>query len=297
MPPAADPCGRASPRGRVLTIDAIDFGRLYRDHLAACARPPKTARAWDGRAGKLNRGLKHSTYAEAFVVRMNLDGATTLLDVGCGPGTIGLRLADRLQRVYGLDFSRTMLDQLLANASAAGLANVEALHLAWEDDWATVPECDLVVASRSTQVADMTAALAKLHAKARRRVYLTHRAGNRSLLPEVLALLRRRPLPPPDYIYIVNILHQMGIQPRLDYIEGDGSPEIAVDADDFVRSVAWSLSDLPDDDAARLRDWYGRVRPESAFVPSPLRWAFISWDKTPMSGSGASTRRQAGASS
>ena len=262
-----------------MTIDAVDFGRLYRDHLAACARPPKTARAWDGRAGKLSRGLKQSAYGEEFVARMDLDGATTLLDVGCGPGTIGLRLADRLERVYGLDFSRTMQDQLLANTAAAGCSNVEALHLAWEDDWAAVPECDLVVASRSTQVADMGAALAKLHAKARRRVYLTHRAGNRSLLPEVLALLGRRMLPPPDYIYIVNILHAMGIQPRLDYIEGDGSPEVAVDADDFVRSVAWSLGDLAADDATRLRDWYERVRPESAFVPSPLRWAFISWEK------------------
>jgi len=266
-----------------LTIDAIDFGRLYRDHLAACARPPKTPRAWDGRAGKLSRGLKQSAYGEEFVARMDLDGASTLLDVGCGPGTVGLRLADRLVRVYGLDFSRTMLDQMLANAAAAGVANVEALHLAWEDDWSAVPECDIVVASRSTQVADMAAALGKLHAKARQRVYLTHRAGNRSLLPEILVLLGRRPLPPPDYIYIVNILHAMGVQPRLDYIEGDGRPELATDIDDFVRSVAWSLSELTAEEDARLRDWYERVRPASAFVPSPLRWAFISWEKRPSS--------------
>lgn len=262
-----------------MTIDAIDFGRLYRDHLAACARTPKTAHAWDGRAGRIHRGLKHSDYAEDFVARMELGGATTLLDVGCGPGTIGLRLASQLERVYGLDFSRAMLDQLLANATQQGLGNVEALHLAWEDDWSAVPVCDLVVASRSTQVADMAAALGKLHAKARRRVYLTHRAGSRSLLPEVLALLGRRPLPPPDYIYILNILHAMGIQPRLDYIEGDGRPEVATDADDFVRSVAWSLGELSAEDHTRLCDWYARVRPASAFAPAPLRWAFISWEK------------------
>jgi SAM-dependent methyltransferase len=264
-----------------VTIDEIDFGRLYREHLAACARTPKTASAWDGRAGDAHRGQRRSHYAGAFIARMDLGDATTLLDVGCGPGTIGLPLAERLDRVYGLDFSRTMLDALLANAAARGLANVEALHLAWEDDWARVPECDIVVASRSTQVADMAAALAKLDAKARRRVYLTHRAGNRSVLPEVLALLGRRRVPPPDYIYIVNILHGMGIQPRLDYIEGDGRPLDATDCDDFVRSIAWSLGDLSAEDASQLRAWYERHKPASAFVPSPLRWAFVSWEKRP----------------
>ena len=265
-----------------MTIEAIDFGRLYREHFAACARQPKTPQAWDARAEGLSSRVGHSSYAETFVARMDLSGAATLLDVGCGPGTIGLQLAGRLERVYGLDFSRAMLERLLANATARGHANVHALQCAWEDDWSAVPECDIVVASRSMQVADMADALAKLQAKARLRVYLTQRAGPRRLLPEVIALLGRRPLPPPDYIYIVNILHAMGVQPQLAYIEGNARPDMAADADDFVRSVAWSLGDLGDGEAAQLREWYARVRPESAFVPAPLRWAFISWERLPV---------------
>ena len=33
-----------------MTIEAIDFGRLYRDHLAMSARTRKSASAWDARA-------------------------------------------------------------------------------------------------------------------------------------------------------------------------------------------------------------------------------------------------------
>ncbi|MCC7464537.1 MAG: class I SAM-dependent methyltransferase, partial [Gammaproteobacteria bacterium] len=179
-----------------MTIADIDFGRLYREHALAAARVPKPAAAWDARARELQHGGHQSRYAEEFIARMDLAGAATLLDVGCGPGTIGLPLAARLECVYGLDYSRAMLDALRANAAGRGLANVEALHRAWEDDWSDVPVCDIVVASRSTQVQDMAAALEKLDAKARRRVYLTHRVGGRLFDKGAIEALGRTLLPP-----------------------------------------------------------------------------------------------------
>ena len=114
-----------------MTITAIDFGRLYRDHMAAASRVQKSADTWDTRAAEMSNHLRESSYANEFIASMNLSGATTLLDVGCGPGTICLPLANQLAHVYGLDFSRAMLDALMTNAVARGLTNVEAVHLAW----------------------------------------------------------------------------------------------------------------------------------------------------------------------
>lgn len=48
---------------------------------------------------------------------MDLSGVTTLLDAGCGTGTIAPALADRMARVYGLDDSRGMLAALMNNAA------------------------------------------------------------------------------------------------------------------------------------------------------------------------------------
>lgn len=258
-----------------MTIAAIDFGRLYQDHLIAAARTPKPASDWDARAADMKRKVMRGPYVDAFIAGMNLDGARTLLDIGCGPGTIGLALADRLERVYGLDYSRAMLDMLVANAAELGLDNVEAIHRAWEDDWSDLPQCDIAVASRSTLVADMAAALKKLDASARLRVYLTHIVGGSFIDPAVLQVLGRTQPCLPDYIYIVNILHRMGIHPRIDYIETPSRLADAVDFDSFADRVAWSLGELDDNERARLQDWYQR---EGTAAIEPIRWALISWD-------------------
>ncbi|THF62585.1 class I SAM-dependent methyltransferase [Pseudothauera rhizosphaerae] len=262
-----------------MSIAAIDFGRLYRDHLAAANRNPKPAGTWDARAGDMNRKTLKSRYVDEFIGRMDLAGARTLLDVGCGTGTICLPLAERLERVIGLDFSRGMLDALLDNAAALGRNNVEALHLAWEDDWAAVPACDIVVASRSTTVADLEAALHKLNDKAKRRVYLTHLVGGRFVDAAVIEAVGRDLPALPDYIYAVNILHRMGIHPRLDYIEAEGRLSGAAGFDEFAARVGWALGELSAAERERLHAWYLR---QPAPIPGvPMRWAFISWDKRP----------------
>ncbi len=264
-----------------ITIADVDFGRLYREHMRAAARAPAPASAWDTRAVDLQHKVHGSRYAQAFIARMDLAGASTLLDVGCGPGTLGLPLAPRLERVYGLDYSRAMLDALLANASQQGLGNVEALHRSWDDDWSDVPVCDIVVASRSMNVQDMAAALARLDSRARRRVYLTHQVGRRQFDPGAIEALGRKLLPPPDYIYIVNILHGMGIQPRLDYIESDHRLAPAADFGDLARRIAWALGELTPGELDRLRAWYERSPPAAIREAAPpMRWAFISWDKS-----------------
>ena len=197
------------------TIHDIDFGRLYREHLAATDRHEKPPGEWDARAAEMSRETDGSGYVDEFVRRMDLSGCTTLLDVGCGPGAIALAVAGRLARVYGLDYSRGMLDALMQNAAARGLCNVEPIERAWEDDWSDVPVCDVVVASRSTLVEDLADALAKLDARANRRVYVTSLVGGRFVHAGILEALGREQPPLPDHIYILNILYQMGRQPRL----------------------------------------------------------------------------------
>lgn len=261
-----------------MNIFDIDFGQLYREHMAAAGRREKPPEEWDARASSMKAHVDDSGYVSEFIRRMDLSGCATLLDVGCGTGAIGLALADRMTRVVGLDYSQGMLDAMLDNAAQRGLANVEAIRCAWEDDWSDVPACDIVVASRSTMVMDMADALAKLDAKAKRRVYLTSMVGGRFIEAEVAELLGRSRPPLPDYIYILNILYRMGRHPRLDYIENDKRLAGAENLDEFLRKAAFSVGELSGDERACLADWYAAHPERARQGGEPSRWAFVSWD-------------------
>ncbi|MBO9354566.1 methyltransferase domain-containing protein [Bordetella petrii] len=262
-----------------MTIPTVDFAQLYRQHLQAARGQPKPPQAWDERAGELARRVGHGGYAQDFIARMQLDGARTLLDVGCGPGTLALPLAERLEQVIGLDYSPGMLDALSQHAQARGAGNVRPLLRAWEDDWSDVPVCDIVVASRSTVVDDMAHALAKLHAHARLRVYLTHLAGGHFLDPAIQQIVGRIRPPMPDYIYVINILHGMGVHPTLDYITVPSQLAAAPDFDDYARRVARSMGGLDDAERERLHAWYAGASPAER-AGAPMRWAFIHWQKS-----------------
>jgi len=262
-----------------MTYDQIDFGQLYRNHMTAAGGREKPPEEWDARAEEMGKLKGDSAYVRDFVGRMNLDGCETLLDVGCGAGAIALALAPRLKHIYALDYSQGMLDALMRNARALGIGNVTPIRCAWEDDWTNVPVCDVATASRSTAVMDMADALAKLDAKARKRVYLTNMVGGRFIDPEIAELLGRSRPPLPDYIYIVNILYRMGRQPRLDYIEDDNRLAGAKNFEEFARKVAFIVGGLSDDERARLADWYAANPDRARQGGEPFRWAFISWEK------------------
>jgi cyclopropane fatty-acyl-phospholipid synthase-like methyltransferase len=56
--------------------------------------------------------------------RAAIDEDSTVLDLGCGTGAIGLSLADAAGRVIGRDISEGMLDQAREKAADAGFENV-----------------------------------------------------------------------------------------------------------------------------------------------------------------------------
>ena len=144
-----------------------------------------------------------------------------------------------------------------------------------------MPECDIVVASRSTNVQVIAGALERVHAKARLRVYLTHLVGGHFTDPAIQAVIGRSVPSVPDYIYLVNLLHRMGIHLGLDCIAQENRLAGAVDFGDFARRVAWSAGELDSGETERLRIWYGRASPQQR-QGEPMRWAFISWEKQPL---------------
>jgi SAM-dependent methyltransferase len=258
-----------------MDLREIDFAELYREGMRRAGRPQRPAGYWDDRAPSMSQSAFDSEYVRRFVERMDLGGCRTLLDVGCGPGTIGLSVASRLEHVYGLDYSAGMLSAFSENARLRGFDCATPILRSWDEDWTDVPLCDVVVASRSTAVPDMEAALLKLDSKARLRVYLTYPAGGHFGADEVCRAIGRPVSPLPDYLCVVGILHHLGLHPTLDYLPGENRFASCVSFDEFRAKVIDIVGPVDHAEEVRLKDYFAAHREDLA--REPMRWAFFSW--------------------
>ena len=220
--------------------------------------------------------MSDSQYVRQFVGALDLEGCATLLDVGCGPGTIALAVAPRLEHVYGLDYSPGMLAAFAEEARARGLTAATPVLRAWDDDWADVPICDVVVASRSTAVPDLEAAILKLDSKARKRVYLSYPADGRLPGDDVRHAIGRADAAAPDYLCVVGILHHLGLHPTLGYLATENRFARCADFADFLAKVTELVGSLSAEEAGRLETFF-RETVERA-RQAPTRWALFSWE-------------------
>jgi SAM-dependent methyltransferase len=74
-----------------------------------------------------------SGLAEALASALQLDGRGRLIDAGCGPGTIGIRLAQFFEEVVGVDADPDMLVEAERQAEELGIVNARWVHALAED--------------------------------------------------------------------------------------------------------------------------------------------------------------------
>jgi SAM-dependent methyltransferase len=261
-------------------LEPINFSAMYREHKATTDFKAKNRDDWDAKASDMALSTINSPYVEDFISRMNITGDEVVLDIGCGPGTLAIPLAKRVKEVIAIDFSEQMLEELKAYAAREGVTNIQTYHIGWEDDWSRLPQADIVVASRSMEVPDVEAALAKMSAHATKACYLTYKVGGSFVDMNILDTIGKKVKTKPDYWYIPLILYTQGFLPRIDYIEtGRGSVRSGSE-EEFVESLLWSVHELDDEQQSKARRYYRDVIVGQNRPPRTVNWAFIGWETT-----------------
>ena len=262
----------------VSNYDEIDFDALYKTQKAKSSFGKKLAEHWDKKAPSFNEGVMKSAYARDFLSRVDFSGASTLLDFACGAGALSVLAAEKVDQIYGYDFSSKMLEFARENAQIYGAKNAKFAQKAFEDDWSDVPACDVVFASRCLEVDDLKAALGKLLSKTKKALYITLKVG--SFVDErILQALGRDVQKRPDFVYLINILFQMGYLPSLSYIKAWCHGGGAKSAEEFVQKTRWMLGgELSGTEEVRLAEYFnsGKYEPKRDF----MHWAFVRVDKT-----------------
>lgn len=254
----------------------IDFNTLYKEQKAASSFKPKSKEEWNGKAADMDSVVKNDVYIDELLKHIDTKKCHSLLDVGCGAGTVCINLRDAFKKITAIDYSEAMIEKLKERIKNEKAKNIMPMLKAWEDDWSELGQFDVVVASRSMQVGDMREALEKLNAIAKKRVYITTKVGGSFLPPEISSLLDNKIMPNPDYIYIVNILYAMGINPKLDYIELKDNRLPLKTEEGFLNSVRWSIGELSENEEDNIREFY---RSGAQTLKPKIKWALISWNK------------------
>jgi SAM-dependent methyltransferase len=263
------------------TIEAIDFAELYSIQRAASTHKKKDKDSWDKKAFDMNKKIHQGFYNDMIEQNIAFDKEATLLDVGCGPGTFSLRFASFFKQVVAFDFSSKMIEVLQENAKNKDITNITTLIHDMESSWEDIPVCDVVLASRCLEVDDIHKVLKELDSHAKKAVYLTYKVGKSYLDERVLHAIGRKITPKPDYIYLLNVLYNIGIHAELKLIYPQNSScTVANSEEEYVQSIKWSLDGISEEEEKNAREFYRKCL-KGGNVP-PLRderWALIFWQK------------------
>lgn len=258
-------------------LENIDIVQLYKEQKECSTFKGKNSEDWDKKAKGMNANVHESIYTKKFTQLIDTKGCKTLLDVGCGPGTISIAMAPKLEQVFALDYSTGMLDCLEENCKTKGICNIVPIQNSWESDWEDIPNADIVVASRSMEVEDIEKALKKLISKAKKRVYITTKVGGSFLDKMILDQLERKIYPIPDYIYLVNLLHNMGIYAKVDFIPSENSKFYSKNDEEFIQKVEWSLGKISNEEKIKLKEFFSKEYKQIQ-DNNLISWALIYWD-------------------
>lgn len=259
--------------------DEIDFDSLYKAQKAKSSFGKKLAEHWDKKAPSFNEGVMKSVYAQEFIDQVDFTGVSTLLDFACGAGALSVLAAEKVDQIYSYDFSPKMLEFARENAQIYGAKNAKFVQKAFEDDWSDVPACDLVFASRCLEVDDLKAALSKLLSKTKKSLYITFKVSGSFVDGDILDTIGREVEQKPDFVYLINILFQMGYLPSLSYIKAWCHGGGAKSVEEFVQKTRRMLGgELNEAEEAWLAEYFnnGKYEPKRDF----MHWAFVRVDKT-----------------
>lgn len=248
---------------------------------------------WNNFARRFNRGMHRdwvnkNSYVNQFLRRIKVDSSSTVLDIGCGPGTLTIPLAKKVKSVTALDVSSEMLNFVRRNAAGEGLFNIVYVNKSWEDFILDQDgnKHDVVIASRSLGGLDLKEKLLKMGSIAKRAVYLTWMTKVSDFEKEAYEAINRDFRQEPGYIYLYNMLYEQGIFANVDFIETE-SQEHFSDFDDAMEYYQWIMKDITKEEKEKLREYLSKtlveVKGEGPIDPSYQKskwmWALIWWRK------------------
>lgn len=266
------------------TYNDLDWMQLWRNAREQKSWNSKGATDWDKKAVSFAARNHHSPYVALFLSRLPLERSYSVLDIGCGPGTLALPLTKHVHSVTAVDYSKGMISILDDQVKKNKITNLNTIIGAWEDDWKTlgIERHDIVIASRSMNVTDLFSAINKINSFATKYVFITDRIAPSPFDPAAFAAIGRDFNSGPDYIYTINALYKLNIHPCVEILELERDIRFT-NMEEALDSYTWMFKELTAHEKSRLEQYLDErtlLMDEEQLVirrEFPPRWAMIWW--------------------
>lgn len=248
---------------------------------------------WNKRADKfdkMNHGvtsdsgkMDNNDYITNMLERIETSSEYTVLDIGCGPGTLAIPLAKKVKSVTGLDISSEMLKHLKNNAKKNGLNNINFINCSWDDAVVNrdVEPHDIVIASRSLMPLDLKETLEKVVSVAKHAVYITLPIVHLPFDCEAYQAIGRDNKKHISYICAFNMLYQMGIQANTEILSSQVKVKF-FSIEDAINNLQAKTDPFTDIEKTKLKEFLEQKFSEQGNSPvfeheGFSKWALIWW--------------------
>jgi len=278
-----------------MDFNGIDWNSMWQeDYAQSHWNRGSQKELWDKRAESFDKRIRAATdskgeldkedYISKMLARIEVKPGWTILDIGCGPGTLAIPLAKKAKSVTGMDISPEMLKYLKINAEKIGLNNIGCLNLSWKDAFAgkKVGEHDIVVASRSLMSGDIKEAISCINSIALQAVYITLPLINLPFDWEAHRAIGRNGRRNPPYVYFYNLLYQMGIIANIEMLRSRVKVQYP-GIEEAIEDLQWRTAPFTPEEKTRLVSFLetkfsrqkGRVFTDEGYS----KWMLIWWRK------------------
>ena len=263
--------------------EEIDWAQFWREKLEA---KKDRSKDWNKRAPNFGKSAKKDDYHIKLLEKMDISKEDTILDLGCGEGSITIPLAKLAGSVTGVDSAYKMLEILNEKAQKEEIDNIRTIEKDLTkitvDD---VGKHDIVVASRSLNgVLNIKETIANIDEIADKYVYITLFGPNNWKLEKDFYLsINKEYFEFPSHRYFFNILVDMGIYPNVENLN-IGKEREYESIEEAMESGKWRLDTLNDEEKEELHKYLEDIleRNDNGKLSNPndkADWVLYWWKK------------------
>ncbi|MBF4468906.1 MAG: class I SAM-dependent methyltransferase [Methanobrevibacter arboriphilus] len=261
----------------------IDWEFFWQEKLHKKRRKPKN---WDNEADKFSKRSKQDEYQKKLFSKMRIDKDDTVIDLGCGEGSITIPLSKKVKSITAVDSSKRMLEILDDKCKAENIDNIKTMKENLED--VTLKEVgnkDIVLLSRSINgISPIKDTINNVNSIANKYVYITiFGPKNWKFENDFYESIGKEKNDFAPYDYLFNILISMNIYPNIENLEIETNRKYK-SVQDAMDNGKWQLDTFTKEEKENLYKYLEKNlrKNNEGMLENPndkADWILIWWKK------------------